>query len=123
MPPIHPEPGLGLVHTVRTDHLRHTRIQGCELLILPCFHVFKIVRAAKIILCAGTAYGGMVGIPIQIKLDFPFTPPAAGIDAPAYIGPYILPLPLDPVQDHMGYFELGGVGPAELSVKVGQAFR
>src|SRR5688572_8774295 len=113
MPAVQAKSLLRVIHAVGPYHLVQAGIGRAELLVLPGIAVLEVVRAAKIILCAGTADSRELGISVHKELDLSFAPPAVIIHAPGHVSTHILALAFDTVYQRIAA-AFGRVITAEL---------
>src|SRR5690606_36481521 len=78
-----------------------------KLLILTGTFIFKIVRAAEIILGTGSYDSGIILIAIHEKLNFAFAPPAVIIETSTQIGTYIMSFTFNSINNGMQRAHIG----------------
>ena len=107
---------------IGADDLRHAG-PGCrEFKIFARYRVFKSVRAAKIILCAGAANRRKFFVPVHEEFNLAFSPPAVIVYSPGKISADILSLPFDTIKNRIYRFVGHGVCSSELGVKIAGVF-
>ena len=118
MPAIQAEACLRSIYAIRTDHLAQTGIGRRKGLILMGLRIFKIIRAAEIILRARAADGGIFPVAVHVELDLSLTPPAGVVHTPGHVGADILPSPANAIQNRIILLIGQWIDPAELRMKI-----
>ena len=116
MPAIQAEACLRNIYAIRTDHLAQTGIGRRKGLIPMGLRIFKIIRAAEIILRARAADGGIFPVAIHVELDLSLAPPAGVVHAPGHVGADILPSPANSIQNRIILLIGQRIDPAELRI-------
>src|SRR5215218_3474077 len=100
MPPVHPEPLLAPVETVRPDHLRQPEERGGVDPVFPR-RMLEIPGAAEVVLRPRAADRRPLTVTVEIELDLPLPPPAGAVDTPGEIGSHVMPLAVHAVEQRM----------------------
>ena len=82
-----------------TEDLGHAGVRSGELGVLAVD--VEVVRAAEVVLGAGAADGGELGVPIHVELDFAFAPPAGAVHTPSHVGADVVPAARHTVQQRV----------------------
>ena len=119
VPAVHAKAELAGIEGIGCDDLMESRIRrgkGNIAVMRP--GILKIIGAAEIVFCAGTANGGELFVPVHEELNLALAPPAAVVDAPGHVGTHIFALAPDSVDDSIVLLVGKRVGSAELGVEV-----
>src|SRR5208282_3186363 len=119
MPAVHSKSLLRRVQPVGPNHLRQSRVGRRELAIAAVFlsHV-EVVRAAEIILGAGSADRRKLRVAVDEKLYLALAPPSAVVNSPRHVGANVLPAARDPIDDRVNLLVRERIHPPELRVEV-----
>src|SRR5450432_936977 len=118
MPAIHAETLLTAIESIRLNHLMQSQKRGRIHAILARW-MLKVPGTPKIILCTSTTNCWKILIPIHIKFDLAFAPPARCIGLPCKIGPNILTFALHAIQQGMHLLVSQRIAASPLHMKIG----
>ena len=113
MPSVKIKISLRTVQAVCGADFVHTRIGCAEFGIFTVY--VEIVCAAEVILRAGAADGGEVGIAVDVELDLTLAPPAVALHAPVHVSADVVAVTLDSIKNNVIFL----VGQGIYSVKAG----